>query len=231
MVQIKVLDDAAAIANAAAELFFERATAALEAGRDFSTAVSGGSTPGPAYAKIATLPLDWSRIHIWWVDERFVPPDDENSNEKLVREAWLNHVPIPYQNVHPMFQPGPIDKASVDYENAWTDAFGEGGVDLAFMGIGNDGHTASIFPGDTVSLDTHRLVLATKSPAGVSQRVSLTKLALSRCSELVFLVTGDAKSSYVKALADGSGSWPACQVARSARSALVLADRAAGVEI
>lgn len=223
MVEVLVFDNAEELALAAAGIFRDR----LEHNCALSVAVSGGSTPGPSYQKIAELNIDWNEISIWWVDERFVDPSDDASNEKLVRTHWLNRVSVPFDQVHPMYRDASPQTAAETYESEWIYAFGEGGVDLAFMGIGADGHTASLFPGDTASLESDRLVIPTTSPAGVAQRVTLTKKALSRCGELVFIATGKEKAPYVKSMTQGTGEWPSCVVSRAAKKVTILVDREA----
>lgn len=223
MIELQVFDSADALAGAAAALFLSR----LESNCALSVAVSGGSTPGPAYRKIAGLAIDWSDVNVWWVDERFVPTTDEASNERLVREAWLNQVSIPSEQIHPMYREGDPNAAAEVYEAIWRRELGDGGVDLAFMGIGGDGHTASLFPGDQESLESPRLVVPTLSPAGVAQRISLTRAALSRCEELVFLATGKEKAPYVTSIRAGKGDWPSCQIARAAKKVTLLVDHAA----
>jgi len=225
--EILVLGSKEELAIEAERIFLERF---VLAGR-LSVALSGGTTPGPAYRRIAALPVDWSAVDVWWVDERFVDPSDPESNERLGRETWLKHIPIPTDHVHPMYRAGTPEEAALAYEGEWQQCFGNGGVDLAFMGVGPDGHTASIFPGNETIFESDRLVAPTVSPAGVAQRITLTPKALERCHELVILVTGVEKAPYVKGLAEGTGDWPACRVARAAKRVTLLTDTPAAREI
>ena len=224
MVELKVCESKEELADAAAQIFMDL----WQHDCAMSVAVSGGSTPGPAYEKISKLDIDWTELSIWWVDERFVPPTDDASNEKLVRDTWLSKVHILPEQIHPMYRPGDPAKEAVTYESEWIFELGDDkGVDIAFMGIGADGHTASLVPGDQASMDSDSLVVATTSPSGVAQRLTLTKKALSLCGELVFLATGKEKAPYVKAMIDGTGDWPCCQVARAAKKVTLLVDKEA----
>src|SRR5215218_6293000 len=149
--EIKVVPDAAEIAYEAAERIVAGAERAAAAGRAYSVALSGGSTPRTLYELLATdaykSRIDWPRVEVFFGDERTVPPDHKDSNYRMAREALLSKVPIPGDNVYRMA--GEIDpnEAAKQYGQMLKEKFTEGGLDTVLLGMGDDGHTASLFPG------------------------------------------------------------------------------------
>ena len=174
----------------------------------FRIALSGGSTPRVVYERLAELDCDWSSWHVWWGDERLVPPDHPDSNERTAREAWLSRVPIPEEQIRPFRRP--------DIE--LPDRF-----DLVLLGIGPDGHTASLFPGDPVLDVTDRPVARVVRPD--HPRLTLTYPVINGARAAAFLVSGAGKREMLARVLAGDASLPAARVA--AEETYVLADEAA----
>jgi len=196
----------------------------------FRVALSGGKTPELLFRLLASLQdLPWSTTEIFWVDERHVPPDHAESNYRLAREALLDHVPIPKRNIHPMPTGANDPKSDAqDYEVMLRGEFlGQSWprFDLALLGLGDDGHTASLFPGDPALREDLRWVCATQSPQGIRDRLTLSVPALNQASKKVFLVCGRGKAGILKAVLDPKESAPL--PARLITGALFLADREA----
>lgn len=218
--RIEILDDAEAVASAAADR--------LAAARG-NVALSGGSTPRRAYALAAQRRGTWAGVRLWLGDERHVAAGDERSNARMVREELLQRIPRAHL---PLFEPvdtelDPED-AAADYEARLRDA---GPLDVAFMGLGPDAHTASLFPGKPALQETTRLAVAVPE-AGLAPfvaRVTLTVPAFNAAHEVVFLVAGEEKAD---ALARAFGepadpNAPSAHVRPASGGLLVLADRAA----
>jgi len=198
-----------------------------------SLVLSGGSTPMTLHRLLATTyraRIPWSLIDVFWGDERYVPHDDSHSNYLMARKTLLDHVPCPAANVHPMptHFPDP-DDAAWDYqatlERYWTG--GERQFDLVLLGMGPDGHTASLFPGSSALNERIRLVMATTVPAESPRRLTLTFPALARSAQIHFLVSGADKAvalSHVLSAADRA-SYPAAGVRSGGRSVVWWVDR------
>lgn len=218
MIRFEICDDAEAAARATARLLAE----AAEAGGDI--ALSGGSTPGRSYELAAAA--DWSRARVWWNDDRCVPPDDERSNYLLAERTLLERL-----------QEQPVDVHRIRGELQPADAAGEldhalDGVELDFLllGLGPDGHCASLFPGSP-QLDVED-ALATSGPAGLEpfvDRVTLTLPALRSARRIVFIATGERKAQAVAAAfgAEISHDVPASLVRLAPARVEVLVDAAA----
>lgn len=188
MIDLVVLDDPAAVARAAADDF----VAAARAARDrFAVCLSGGSTPQAMHRLLASPEyrdqVDWSRCHVFFGDERRVPLDDPRSNYENARETLLAHVPVPSHQVHPL-------TAADAYEGMLRSFFGAVcDFDLLYLGMGDDGHTASLFPGSASLLETERWVIAPPDVVAGMSRLTLTLPALRAARAARVLVTGEAK--------------------------------------
>lgn len=210
---VSVQPDAEALADAAARRFVEAAHRAIEARGRFMAALSGGSTPLPAYRRLAEIgaDLDWERIHLFWGDERLVPPGDPASNYGHVRDALLTRVrALPAANVHRVWtELGP--EAAADYEAVVRRVFGVAGdavprFDLVLLGLGADGHTASLFPESEVLRERTRLVAPAHREGGPS-RVTFTYPLLEAARSVVFLVSGEDKAATLgRVLAGGAAA-------------------------
>jgi 6-phosphogluconolactonase len=201
-----------------------------------SLVLSGGSTPRTLYRLLASRFRDripWDKVHVFWADERYVPHHDAESNYGMAAETLLNHVPCPAANVHPMptDRPDP-DDAARDYEATLRDCLGSAPArfDLMLLGIGPEGHVASLFPGAPVLKERTRWVAAVTTPATPPRRLTLTPPALARSAHTYFLVEGSGKAAALQAtLAEDAdaNSFPAAGVARAAGSVIWWVDREA----
>ena len=198
------------IASAAAERFVSL--------RPRTVALAGGSTPRPLYERLATCSFSWLETHIFFGDERCVPPGHEASNYRMAREALLSKVPA---TVHRM--PGETCDAGA-YEEELSKVFGLGlpQLDLVLLGLGEDGHTASLFPGDGALQVTDRWVVRVERPDYA--RLTLTLPVLSAAKAVVFLVSGASKRAALQQLLSGADI-PAARV--RGRDQLIIADEAA----
>jgi 6-phosphogluconolactonase len=165
-----------------------------------SLVLSGGSTPRSLYALLASQfekDIPWAQLHIFWGDERYVPLVDPKSNYRMAREALLEHVPCPPANIHPMptHFPSP-DAAARDYEATLRGFFADQRAcfDLVLLGLGAEGHTASLFPGSPVLAETTRWVRAASAPADPPTRLTLTWPALTGARNIYVLVAGSNKA-------------------------------------
>jgi 6-phosphogluconolactonase len=210
---VRVYPDPPAVARATAELVTQAARDAVADHGAFSLVLSGGSTPGVLYQILADSAgpfrsrIDWPKVEIYFGDERAVPPDHAESNYKMANDALLSRVPIPAENVRRIR--GEIDphQAAIEYGRMLKSRFGEiGGPDLTLLGMGDDGHTASLFPFTPAVDETrHRAVaqFVEKSTTGPSWRVTLTPPFLNRSTQVAVLVTGANKADRLKEVLHG----------------------------
>ena len=227
--QLSVLASEDELADVAAALVVEQAAEAIAARDRFLLCLSGGSTPRTLYSRLATdawsSRLDWAKVHVAWGDERAVPPEDDASNYRMAREALLDHVPIPARQVHRIR--GDVDPAmaAVGYEQILRGLLGEAdgasapiaGFDLVLLGLGVDGHTASLFPGRPTVQEASRWVVADEIDPKGTWRITLTPLCLNAAASVVFLVAGTAKADAVRAAIEGP-STPDTAPSRAIRS-------------
>lgn len=233
---MRVLADLPALTAAAAELFVSAAGQAIAERGAFHVVLSGGETPRPLYELLATPAwrnrLDWSRTHVYWSDERFVPPADLRSNEAMTRRTLLDHVPIPPAQVHPMYCPKPPQQAAQDYAELLR-RLGSGQpprFDFALLGIGADGHTASLFPGTKAVTEQERLVCEVYLPEQDMYRLTLTVPVLNQARLVVFLVSGAGKAAMLRRILRDPAAEPvppARLIAPQAGQIQWLVDRAA----
>ncbi len=196
---VEILPDKAALIKRAHDVAIKSIKQAI-ADRDRATIVlSGGSTPKPLYASMIEADLPWEKVFVFWGDERYVPHDHEKSNVRMTREAWLNHVPIPADNVFPM--PTSAGDPAVDaakYEATLKDFFdakdGEfPALDFVLQGMGDDGHTASLFP-HTDALDVRDRLVTVGNHDG-EPRITFTTPLINQGRQVVFLVAGENKQT------------------------------------
>jgi 6-phosphogluconolactonase len=237
-VEITVAPDGQALAQRAAALFIERARAAVADHGRFSVALSGGRTPVPTYLRLAQPKLrdqvPWEHVHVFWGDERCVPPDDSRSNERMVRHTLLKGVPVPASQIHPIRCAGDPPAAAQAYEDTLRAHFGEAPrFDLVFLGLGMDGHTASLFPGTTVLRERRRWAAAVQPGRKRLVRVTLTLPVLEQAACVAFLVEGNAKAAIVHRVlrsGDSDNGVPARRV-RPAGPVHWLLDAAAAAQL
>lgn len=204
------------VARAAAERVAERARTAAAAGRPFRFAVSGGHTPWAMFAELARQEMPWEQVELYQVDERAAPAGDPDRNLTHLMES-LGSAPAAVVPM-PVDEPD-LDAAATEYAALLPDRF-----DLVHLGLGPDGHTASLVPGDPVLDETERLVAVT-APYQGRRRMTLTYPALARAEQVLWLVTGADKREPLAKLLEGDRSIPAGRV--TAGGSLVLADAAA----
>jgi 6-phosphogluconolactonase len=207
--KIIIADDPDQLAVRGAELFCKIAREATHTTGRFRAAISGGSTPRAMNRLLAREPvvsrIAWRKTHLFWVDERMVPADDPASNFGAAREDFLEAVPLPPKNIHPMTSDKSPPEAAADYQKDLKRTFRieKGNLpvfDLIFLGIGQDGHTASIFPGDQTALATDLWVVAVKGGNPDVHRLTLTRPVLNNAATAIFLISGKNKAGVVKTL-------------------------------
>jgi len=204
---IEIFANPQELARAAAEYFVARSGEAVARRGFFTVALSGGSTPKALYQLLAESfqeQVPWSRPHFFWSDERHVPPDHPDSNYRMTYEAMLSRVPIPEDNVHRVHGENPdAAEAANEYEQILLP------LDLILLGLGTDGHTASIFPGSEVLQETKRLVAAPWVEKLNKYRITMTLPLLNSGSSVLFLVSGAEKAGIVKEVIEGPKQYPA----------------------
>lgn len=219
---VRTLADLEALSAAAADALLALVTNVLDKQERFTLALAGGSTPRRLYQLLAGAYRDrlpWHRLHLFWGDERFVPPEHPESNFGMVRNALLQHVPLPPGQIHPFPTDTPSPEAAADaYEATLRDLLGTSGqtFDLTLLGLGSDGHTASLFPeNEPYPPDSARWAAAVTAPPSyaVQSRLTLTLPALNASRHIFFLVAGREKREALHAVLDGTdSSLPAAHV-------------------
>jgi 6-phosphogluconolactonase len=184
-----------------------------------SVALSGGATAEQCYTALRALAPDWSGVEVFLSDERFVPPADPDSNEGMARRVLLDHVRP--RLIHPMFQPGPIETAAAAYDELVRTA---PPIDIVHLGVGPDGHTASLFPGSSILAETERLVVTAGDAEHPHPRLTFTYPAIARGRLVVVTVAGAEKRDAVERIRAGE-ELPAARI--RADRVLWLGDRAA----
>lgn len=204
---IRVFPTPAEVARQAALFFVEAADEAIALSGRFTVALSGGRTPKALFELLATDEfadrVDWSNVEIFFGDERTVPPDNAESNYRMAREALLDHVPIPPGNVHRMRGEIDPEAAAIEYGKMLKDRFGEDGLDLALLGMGDDGHTASLFPGTEALKEPKHRCVANFVPKLNTWRITMTAPFLNRSREILVLVEGATKAARIQEVLEG----------------------------
>lgn len=224
-----IFADSEELARAAAEYFVAQTPKTV--------ALSGGSTPKLMFQILADEFRDqvaWSDIHFFWSDERHVPPDHPESNYRMANEALLAHVPVAPENVHRVRGENPnAAQAASEYEQTIVQVTKEAlpRLDLIFLGLGTDGHTASIFPGSEVLHETERLVVAPWVEKFKSYRITMTLPLLNNGSSVVFLVSGAEKAEIVKEVFESENKFPAQAVKPTQGELIWMLDRDAAARI
>lgn len=206
---LKVYEDKKELSEAAARDFVRLAGAAIEESGRFAVSLVGGSTPKATYELLATdeysEELDWSKVHVFFGDERSVPPDDDDSNYRMAREALLDHVSV--GSVHRMKGELLPDEAAMQYEEELREFFGTLGgppeFDLIQLGMGEDGHTASLFPNTPALGVTDRWVAQNPVPKLETVRITLTLPLINVAKAVSFLVAGSGKAEALKEVLEG----------------------------
>ena len=217
---IRVFQTAEALAHEAAEWLCLLAQASVGA---FAVCLSGGSTPRPLYEELAAPGIatrfPWSRVHWFWGDERFVPHGHPDSNYRMVYQALFSQVPVPEANIHAIPTVGLTpEEAATAYETTLKEFYGGDALDprralfdVTLLGIGEDGHAASLFPGQSALRERHRWVVAVEGVRS-EPRITLTYPALDSSSHIAFLATGEGKREAVARAIAGDRETPAALV-------------------
>jgi 6-phosphogluconolactonase len=201
---IEIFTNAEELARGAAEYFIARSGEAVARKGFFTVALSGGSTPKALYQLLVGLDVPWDRTHFFWSDERHVPPDHPDSNYRMAYEAMLSRVPVPENNIHRIHGENPDAAAAArEYEQTLMP------LDFILLGLGTDGHTASIFPGSDVLHETKRLVAAPWVEKLNTYRITMTLPLLNNAASVLFLVSGAEKAEIVKEVLEGPKQYPA----------------------
>ncbi|MEA2601867.1 MAG: 6-phosphogluconolactonase [Acidobacteriota bacterium] len=207
--EVRVFADVEELMRAAAEEVARRAEEAVRERGRFTWVLSGGSTPRELYRLLASPPyrdrMPWSAIHVFWGDERHVPPDHPDSNFRMAREALLDAVPLPAANVHRIRAEEPDAAVAADLYEAELRAFFQRVpcFDLILLGLGKDAHTASLFPGGTALHENERWVIAPWVQAQSTFRITLTPPVLDHARLCLFLVSGEDKAEALRAVLAG----------------------------
>ena len=227
---IKIYPTKAALIEATAHRIANIAAATLAHNDTFSIALSGGSTPKPVYERLATeygKALDWSRIHLFFGDERAVAPDDEQSNFAMVKKVLIEPLKLPDENVHRMRGEDEPEAAAEAYEAEIQAHFGETPnqlFDLNLLGMGDDGHTASLFPNTAAIHEDKKWVVAHHVDKVDMWRITLTPPSILRSSNIMFLISGTNKADALYEVMNGDenpNEYPAQVIARSTHEHIV----------
>ena len=198
---IRVFKDVEELSRAAAELFAQQAMQSIAERGQFLVALNGGSTPIRLFQLLASdfrEKVDWSQVYVFWGDERCVPPDDPGSSYSQARDALLRHVPISDLNIYRIKgELGPVD-ASRDYDFTLrqfaSPSLGWPRFDLVYLGMGEDGHTASLFPGSPVNVSVPTMPVTAHYQDRPANRATLTPVVFNSARLIVFMATGDKKA-------------------------------------
>lgn len=208
--KIVVFDDPEKLARSAAEKFVELARESIRDQGRFSIALAGGSTPARVYELLGSElkdQIDWARVHLFFGDERPVPPDHPDSNYRMAHEKLISRVPIPAENVHRIIGEAAPEESAKAYEEELRRHFSREAwplFDLVYLGLGDDGHTASLFPGTEGLREEHLWVIPNRVDKLNTHRITLTAPALNHSTHIIFLVTGGQKADCLREVLEGS---------------------------
>jgi len=232
---LEVLPSATALADAVAGRFIAAAGDAIDSRGRFVVALSGGSTPRDTYGRLGSEALVssvmWARVQVLWGDERCVPPQHAESNYRMARETLLDRVPIPAANVHRIHGEDDPATAAEVYEATLRTLLR---IDLVLLGLGEDGHTASLFPGSAAVHERTRWVMAARASAASLWRITLTPVVINAAAEVLFIVSGAAKAGILRRVLEGPRrpqSLPAQAIAPTNGRVRWCVDAAAAAEL
>jgi 6-phosphogluconolactonase len=233
--ELRIFDGPAQVATALADLFVAAARTALEDRARFSVSLAGGTTPTATYALLAQAPyanaVDWNAVQFFFGDERCVPPDHEQSNYRMVRQALFDPLGISGEQVHRMRGEDEPAAAALAYRSEIIGVLGDAPrLDLVMLGMGPDGHTASLFPGSDPLTADDQLVRAVYSRSQAQWRITLTPRVLNAARTVVFAAEGAGKAATLKAVREGvyqPSIYPAQIIAPVEGDLIWLVDRAA----
>lgn len=230
---IRVFADAEELARGAAAFFAEAVSRATAVRGRASVLLAGGETPRRTYELLAEEPLretiPWDKIHFFWGDERCVPADDPLSNQGMARACLLDRLPVPPENIHPIPGAEVPGEAADAYQRELEGHFANRPprFDLVLLGLGADGHTASLFPGSAALAEQSRWTAVVRRPGEPFARITLTLPLLNRAERILFLVAGGGKAAVLAAILKGDARHPASRVHPDGGELHWFADRAA----
>ena len=233
---LEILADKPALIERSRELILSQIDRAIEARGQFTIVLAGGSTPKPLYEALATEALPWSKIHIFWGDERYVPATEPDSNQLMARQAWINKIEIPESNIHPILTTaGDPKQDAAKYEAELQEFFqvqeGFPRFDLILLGMGDDGHTASLFPHTDALKVSDRLITVGNKDG--QPRITFTIPLINQARCVMFVVSGDNKRQALKEVFAPQGDklqYPSRAI-QPEGELIWLLDRAAGAEL
>jgi 6-phosphogluconolactonase len=240
MAQIDIVPTKDELIQQAVEIFIRAANEAIKERGVFSVALSGGGTPRPVYEALGGPDhrgrVDWEKVHLFWGDERHVPPTDAQSNYRMVKEALLDQIEIPAANVHRVPTETEVRMAAFQYEEGLRQFFsGEWPrFDFVFLGMGGDGHTASLFPGSAALNEDYRWFVANYAESMATWRLTLSAPAINAAHMILVMVAGGGKAARLKAVLDGPREpyeMPIQMIAPTDGEMVWLVDEAAAGEI
>lgn len=199
MKHASIHDDLESLSIAAARRIAELAAETIAARGVFRIALAGGETPRRCYEQLRQLPLDWARVQIYFGDERCLPVGDAQRNDSMARETLLNRVAIPVANVHSI----PAELGAEAAATKYTATLGDKPLDLVLLGMGEDGHTASLFPGNPATASRDAVVAVFDAPKPPPERVSLGLDTLNAARYKLFLVAGAGKRAALELIEQG----------------------------
>ena len=223
---VHIFSDAAALATATADHIVDY-LGGLQ--RDATLGLAGGGTPAATYLERATRPVDWGRVTLWLGDERWVPHDHEDSNTRMVHETLADKVVA--RLLAPDTDFGEPSAAAADYGDQLEEVFHKGRPDLVLLGIGDDGHTASLFPGTSALFDDSGIYLANWVEEKDTWRLTASMALLWSARELVFLVQGEGKAQVLSQIIDEGLPFPAQRVASGADAVRWMVDEGAASQL
>ena len=234
--EILIFENSDQIVESAIKIWTEIADDAIKQRGLFTVALSGGSTPVQLYKELAGTNLKWDCTHIFMVDERFVPFDHSDSNYRMIHETLLSKINIPEKNIHPVpTGKGSSDESAQSYERDMQSFFNVsfGGIpefDLVLLGLGEDGHTASLFPGAAALAEKDRFAVSAISPDTAGhERITITFPVINSSRSVVFHITGSNKAEVVKDVLENENStFPAASVRPHSGKLVFLLDQHAG---
>lgn len=235
-----IFKDTETLSRTAAELFVETARQAVQERGRFTVALTGGSSPVQLYKLLAQAPyrdqVPWEQTYVFWGDERWVPLSDERSNARMARETLLNHVPVPQDQVYPMWGSGEPEDFALEYEQLLQKHFHQQApqFDLILLGMGDDGHTASLFPGTEVLQETSRWVRAYYLTPQSMYRVTLTAPLINEARKIVFMTFGANKAEALFQVLEGAPNpekYPSQLIEPQSGELLWLVDEAAASKL
>jgi 6-phosphogluconolactonase len=237
--EIRILTTATELFETAAAIFTAQAAEAVRAHGRFAVALSGGSTPKTLYALLATKPgIPWDKVYFFWGDERHVPPDDPDSNYRMVNEALLSKINVPPGNIFRIHaEEKDATAAALQYEQTIKDFFHISPgqfprFDLILLGTGPDGHTASLFPGTAALNEKQRLVVANWVPKFNTDRLTFTYPVLNAAACVTFLASGPDKAPILHEILENSAAGLPSQNVRPTDGKLIwLVDDAAASKL